>query len=147
MPLLLWQLEYGGTAGPGRRFDELAGSFFCGHLIECSNYVTGANWTGFKQFGSKGLDFGFPISEIAEDGTFVVTKEENTDGCVTIETCKSQLLYEIQGLWYFNSYVTAELTGIKFEQAGSDRAKVTGVKGLPVSNTLLYLDKYLRKTS
>ncbi|KAH8694608.1 hypothetical protein BGZ61DRAFT_494085 [Ilyonectria robusta] len=113
------------------QFDQLAGAFVCGHLIECRNYVCGANWTGFKRFGAKVLDFGFPIAEIAEDGSFVVTKEDNTDGCVTIETCKSQLLYEIQGPWYFNSDVTAELRDIKFEQVGTDRVKVTGVKGLP----------------
>lgn len=123
------------------QFDQLAGAFVCGHLIECSNYVCGANWTGFKRFGAKVLDFGFPIAEIAEDGLFVVTKEDNTDGCVTVETCKSQLLYEIQGPWYFNSDVTAELRDIKFEQVDTDRVKVTGVKGLPVSPSIHFLDE------
>ena len=114
----------------------MAGGFVCGHLIECSNYVCGANWTGFKSFGSNVKDFGFPIAEILQDGTFIVTKEQNTDGCVKIETCKSQLLYEIQGPWHYNSDVTAELREIVFEQVDKDRVRVTGVKGMPVSAAL-----------
>jgi hypothetical protein len=51
------------------QFDELAGAFVCGHLIECSSYITGANWTGFKTFGKKFSNFGLPIAEISQDGT------------------------------------------------------------------------------
>ena len=40
---------------------------------------------------------GFPIAEIESDGTFNIAKEKNTGGCVTIRSCASQLLYEIQG--------------------------------------------------
>lgn len=112
-------------------FDCLAGAFVCGHLVECSNYVTGANWTGFKAFGNRVVNFGFPIADLGDDGSFVVGKEANTDGCVTIETCKSQLLYEIQGPWYYNSDVTAELRDIALEEIASDRVRVTGVKGMP----------------
>lgn len=112
-------------------FNSLAGAFVCGHLIECSNYVTGANWTGFKTFGGRVTNFGFPIAEVNDDGSFVVSKEANTDGCVTIDTCRSQLLYEIQGPWYYNSDVTAELRDIVFQQVDRDRVLVTGVKGMP----------------
>lgn len=114
-------------------FDSLAGAFVCGHLIECSSYVTGSNWTGFKGLGDKVTDFGFPIAELLDNGHFYITKEANTDGLVSIETCKSQLLYEIQGPLYYNSDVTAELSNINMEQAGPDRVLVSGAKGLPVS--------------
>lgn len=40
---------------------------------------------------------GFPIAEIEADGVFNITKEKNTGGCVTVRSCASQLLYEIQG--------------------------------------------------
>lgn len=40
---------------------------------------------------------GFPIAEIEADGTFNIAKEKDTGGCVTVRSCASQLLYEIQG--------------------------------------------------
>jgi hypothetical protein len=52
-------------------------------------------------------------------------------GCVTIGTCTSQLLYEIQGPLYYNCDVTADITNVRMEQIGEDLVRVTGVKGLP----------------
>jgi hypothetical protein len=112
--------------------EELANAFVAGHLIECSNYVCGGNFTGFKAFeGQSWLDIGYPIAEIGKKGEVVITKQMGTGGMVTTETCKAQLLYEIQGPWYFNSDVTAVLDGIKFEQLCTDRVSVQGVKALP----------------
>jgi hypothetical protein len=64
---------------------------------------------------------GFPIVEIEYDGNFIVTKQSRRDGMVTIDTCKAQLLYEIQGPYYYNSDVVAILDGIKLEDLGADR--------------------------
>jgi hypothetical protein len=50
---------------------------------------------------------------------------------VTVDTCTSQLLYEIQGPYYFNSDVTAVLPEIWFEQLSTNRVAVHGVKALP----------------
>ncbi|KAK3711662.1 hypothetical protein LTR37_009438 [Vermiconidia calcicola] len=114
-------------------FDNLAGALVCGHLIECGAYVTGANWTGFKSLGigKSIINLGYPIAELSGDGTCIITKEANSNGVVTIETCKSQLLYEIQGPWYYNSDVTADFTNVMMELAGKDHVKVSGIKGLP----------------
>ncbi|KAK6387321.1 hypothetical protein LTS17_000588 [Exophiala oligosperma] len=114
-------------------FDELAGALVCGHLIECGAYVCGANWSGFKSLGTgkQILNLGYPIAELAYDGTCIITKEKGSNGLVSTETCKSQVLYEIQGPWYFNSDVVADLTNIKMEQVGKDRVHVSGAKGLP----------------
>ena len=92
-----------------------------GHLIECSTYVTGGNFSGFKSLPGKSLDIGFPIAEVTADGDFFITKQGGRDGMVTVETCKAQLLYEIQGPLYYNSDVVARLDQIKIEQAGEDR--------------------------
>lgn len=100
---------------------QLAHVFVAGHFLECSTYVTGGNFSGFKSLPGKSLSLGFPILEIESDGTFVVTKQSGRDGMVTIDTCKAQLLYEIQGPYYYNSDVVADLTNIKIEQVGQDR--------------------------
>lgn len=116
---------------------ELANTFVAGHLIECSNYVCGGNFTGFKSLEWKGWeDIGYPIAEIASNGQVVITKTKGSGGEVTTQTCSSQLLYEIQGPWYFNSDVTAVLDQLWFEQLGSDRVALRGVKAdLPPATT------------
>ncbi|KAF2668097.1 DUF1446 domain-containing protein [Microthyrium microscopicum] len=115
----------------------LANAFVAGHLIECSTYITGGNFTGFRSFEKSGWeDIGFPIAEISKTGEVIITKQKNTGGLVSRDTCTSQLLYEIQGPWYFNSDVTAILDGIWFEELDKDRVALHGVKGdLPPSTT------------
>ncbi|OJD17092.1 hypothetical protein AJ78_02793 [Emergomyces pasteurianus Ep9510] len=122
--------------------DKLANALVAGHLIECSNYVCGGNFTGFKSLengdGPGWSDIGYPIAEISSAGEVVITKQSgiSTGGIVTVDTCTSQLLYEIQGPWYFNSDVTAILDGIHFEQLSINRVAVRGVKaGLPPPTT------------
>lgn len=114
------------------QLDELANTFVAGHLIECSNYVCGGNFTGFREMADQNwLDIGYPIAEISRDGAVVITKQKGTGGMVTIDTCKAQLLYEIQGPWYFNSDVTAVLDEIAFEQLSPNRVALKGVKSAP----------------
>lgn len=116
---------------------ELANAFVAGHMIECSNYVCGGNYSGFKSLEGKGWhDIGYPIAEIYRSGQVVITKSAGSGGEVSTQTCSSQLLYEIQGPWYFNSDVTAVLDELWFEQIGSDRVALRGVKGdLPPPTT------------
>ena len=114
--------------------DKLANAFVAGHLIECSTYVCGGNFSGFEMLEkSPGgwSDIGFPIAEISHDGKVIITKQQNTAGMVTVDTCSSQLLYEIQGPHYFNSDVVAYLPNVVFEQIGPDRVALHGVTGLP----------------
>lgn len=81
------------------QFHELAGALVAGHLIECSTYVTGGNFSGFKSIPGK-EDLGFPITEIDGAGGVVITKIQKTGGAVTKDTVTAQLVYEIQGPLY-----------------------------------------------
>lgn len=105
-------------------FDRLAHACVAGHLIECSTYVTGGNFSGFKSLPGSLVDIGFPIGEISPEGDFVVTLQEGNDGQVTVDTCKAQLLYEIQGPDYYNPDVVAILDDIVFEQEAPNRVYV-----------------------
>ncbi|KAJ3457095.1 hypothetical protein MRS44_014236 [Fusarium solani] len=117
-------------------YNELAGALIAGHLIECSAYVTGGNFAGFDAFDiERFVDPGFPIAEIDQDGTCVITKHPRTGGMVTIDTCSCQLLYELQGNVYLNSDVKAYLDDVSMEQIGFDRVRVSGVRGAPPPNT------------
>ena len=112
------------------QYDELAAALMAGHLIECTGYVTGANFSGFKRFPIN-VKTGFPIAEISANGEVVITKTKVFTGEMSPETCTCQFLYEIQGPWYFNSDVTAEITNAKLELIGKDRVKFSGIRGMP----------------
>lgn len=65
------------------QFDQLANAFLAGHLIECSNYVCGGNFSGFRELGLDRLeDVGFPIAEISRDGSVILTKQKHSGGNV-----------------------------------------------------------------
>ncbi|KAE8375272.1 hypothetical protein BDV26DRAFT_299846 [Aspergillus bertholletiae] len=119
-------------------YDRLAGSLIAGHLIECSAYVTGANFAGFDKYPLDDLIApGFPISEIEEDGSCIITKHPGTQGVVNTDTVKCQFLYELQGNVYLNSDVSARIGNVVVEDAGKDRSltvdrvRVSGIKGSP----------------
>jgi hypothetical protein len=117
------------------QFDEIAGSLIAGHLIECSTYVTGGYYSAFKQLIDGCENIGFPIAAINSDGTFILEKEPDTGGEMSVGTATSQLLYEIQGPQYYGSDVVAVLEGIQMTQLAKDQVLVKGVKGNPPPTT------------
>jgi hypothetical protein len=117
-------------------WDALAGALIGGHLIECSTYITGANFAGSYQYPVKDLmDLGLPIIEIDSAGEAVVTKHEALNGIVTADTVKCQFLYELQGNIYLNSDVKADISNIKVVQESKNRVHVSGIKGHPPPST------------
>src|SRR6478609_5599403 len=110
-------------------YDELAGAVVAGHVIECGTQATGGNFSGFLDLPHRAQPLGFPVAEIAADGSSVVTKHDGTGGAVTVDTVTAQLLYEIQSTRYLNPDVTTRLDTIELSQAGPDRVAVTGVRG------------------
>ncbi|KAF2494654.1 DUF1446-domain-containing protein [Lophium mytilinum] len=113
-------------------FDQLAGGLVAGHLIECSAYATGANFSGFEKYATEELEnIALPIAEIHANGDCVITKHPQQNGFVTEDTIRCQLLYEIQGEHYLNSCVKADLKNISIKEIGKDRVFVSGTKGLP----------------
>ncbi|KAK5994826.1 hypothetical protein PT974_03212 [Cladobotryum mycophilum] len=119
--------------------DKLAGSLIAGHLIECSTYVTGGNFSGaYKHLPSEFLHLGSGIAEVLENGECIITKHETLNGFVTTDTVKGQLLYELQGNIYLNSDVKADITNVRVVQDAKNRVHVSGVKGyLPPPTTKL----------
>lgn len=111
-------------------WDRLAAAVVAGHVLECGPQATGGNYSFFKQLS--GLERpGFPIAEIAEDGSFTVTKHPGTGGEVSIGTVTAQLLYEIGAPRYRNPDVTARFDTIELSSDGPDRVRVTGARGEP----------------
>jgi len=110
--------------------DRLAGAVAAGHVIECGAQATGGNYAFFGEV--PGLEHpGFPIAEMAADGSSVITKHPGTGGLVSVGTVTAQLLYEIGGPLYANPDVVADFSTIRLEQLGPDRVRLSGVRGLP----------------
>ncbi len=108
--------------------DPMAGAVVAGHVIECGAQATGGNYPFFGDV--PGLEHaGFPIAEIAADGSSVITKHDGTGGLVSCGTVSAQLLYEIGGPSYANPDVTARFDTIDLDQLGRDRVRISGVRG------------------
>lgn len=110
-------------------YDELAGAVVVGHVLECGTQATGGNFSGFRTLPHTGQPLGFPLAEIAADGSSVITKHDDTGGAVTIDTVTAQLVYEIQSTRYLGPDVTTLLDSISLTQQGPDRVAITGVRG------------------
>ena len=113
-------------------YNELAGALVAGHLIECSTYATGGNFSGQYQYPvSAFLNLGLPIAEVSAQGECVITKHESLNGFVTPNTIKCQFLYELQGNIYLNSDVKADLKNVSIVSQAKDRVHVSGIRGYP----------------
>ncbi|HEX4061579.1 MAG TPA: acyclic terpene utilization AtuA family protein [Streptosporangiaceae bacterium] len=116
-------------------WDALAGAVLAGHIIECGPQATGGNYSFLDEITDRRYP-GFPIAEIAADGSSVITKHDGTGGVVSVGTVTAQLLYEIAEPAYLNPDVTTHFDTARLEQAGPDRVAITGVRGSPPPDTL-----------
>lgn len=117
--------------GPGDH-DRLAGAVVAGHVLECGAQATGGNYAFFHEAAKSGADLrrpGFPLAELHEDGSCVITKHPGTGGFVDVGTVTAQLLYETAGARYAGPDVTARLDTVRLTQDGPDRVRIDGVRG------------------
>ncbi len=123
-------------------WDRLAGAVVAGHILECGAQCTGGNYAFFAEV--PGLERpGFPLAEIHQDGSFVVTKHPGTGGLVSVDTVTAQLLYEIQGPGYYNPDVVVAFDSIRLTDDGPDRVRVSGVTGRPAPTSTKVAINYL----
>ncbi len=115
-------------------WDALAGAVVAGHVLECGAQATGGNFAFFGEI-NVGRP-GFPVAEIEEDGSCVITKQPGTGGAVTVDTVRAQLVYEIAGPRYAGPDVTVRVDTVEVAQDGADRVRIGGVKGEPPPPTL-----------
>ena len=116
-------------------WNRLAGAVVARHVIECGAQATGGNYTWFEEIPDLSLPPGFPIAEVADDGSSVITKHPGTGGTVTVGTVTAQLLYEIAATDYANPDVISRFDTIQLEQQGPDRVRIHDVLGAPAPST------------
>jgi hypothetical protein len=120
-----------------------------GHLLECAGQITGGYFAdpGYKDVKDLAR-LGFPIGEVAEDGSVVITKVAGSGGAVTAASCKEQILYEIHDpAAYLTPDVVADFSGVTVTEIGPDRVAVRGAGGRPKTGLLKvsigYIDSYI----
>jgi hypothetical protein len=118
-------------------WDMMAAGVLAGHLLECGSQITGGYHAdpGRKNV-SRMAEIGFPIAEVQEDGSLIITKPEGSGGVVNTRTVKEQILYELDDpSCYLTPDVTLDISDVEVEQIGPDRVRVSGAKGKPAPET------------
>jgi len=123
-------------------WDELAGAVVAGHVLECGAQATGGNYAFFDDVADL-VHPGFPIAEVAADGSSVITKHDGTPGLVSVGTVTAQLLYEIDEPAYRNPDVVAHFDTIALTDVGKDRVQIGSVRGSPAPRDLKVAVNYL----
>jgi len=115
-------------------WDRLAGAAAAGHVIECGTQATGGNYSFFSEVPSFN-NIGFPLAEIHDDGSALISKHPGTGGVVNIGTVTAQLMYEVQQPQYLTPDVTAHFETIKLTRQGDNQVFISKVKGEPSTDT------------
>jgi hypothetical protein len=109
-----------------------------GHLLECAAQITGGYFAdpGYKDVPNLAR-LGYPLAEVSANGDVVITKLADAGGCVTVQTCTEQLLYEIEDpTQYLQPDVVADFSKVKLLQVGPDRVQAEGASGSTRPDTL-----------
>ncbi|HEX4130834.1 MAG TPA: acyclic terpene utilization AtuA family protein [Pirellulales bacterium] len=135
--------EFGGS---WTDWNRLAGMSVAGHLIECGAQTTGAFYPHWHEIDLASV--GYPIAELSEDGSCVITKPAGTGGRVNRETACEQLVYEIgDPAHYLTPDVDVDFTTVEVEDVGPDRVRVSGATGRAAPEqlkvSLAYRDGYM----
>jgi hypothetical protein len=119
-------------------WDRLGRATMAGHLLECGTQVTGGYYADPGVKDVPGLArLGYPIAEIDAHGDCVITKPAGTGGRVDAHTVKEQLLYEVHDpAAYLTPDVIADIADARVDEVGSDRVRLTGVRGHARTGTL-----------
>ena len=125
-------LEPGGTA--------LAGAISVGHLLECGGQLTGGNYDPIGQALLSAADYarlGYPLAHVHADGSAEITLLDDAPGLLNADTCTLQLFYEVHDpARYATPDLILDFTGIRFEQLGKNRVRMSGAHSLGPPPTL-----------
>jgi hypothetical protein len=124
--------EFGWSASD---YDLLAAGSLAGHIIECGCQATGGLYTDWESVPDWAT-IGYPIVECSVDGTFRVTKPNDTGGLIARGAVAEQLLYEIGDPGaYVLPDVICDFRAVTIEQDGPQHVRVRGARGLAPTDT------------
>jgi len=118
-------------------WDKLAAGTIAGHIIECGAQCSGGNcqyeWQNIPDLAG----VGFPIAEASADGTFAITKHQQSGGRINVPSITEQLVYEMgDPREYITPDCVADFTTVQLAGDGPDRVRVFGIKGREATDSL-----------
>lgn len=115
-------------------WNRLAGGSVAGHLIECGAQITGGLYRHWQNLDLANV--GYPIAEINDDGSSVITKPKGSGGAVNRNIVIEQLVYEIgDPAHYLTPDVDVDFTTVGVEEVGPDRVAVRSATGSQAPET------------
>ena len=136
-------------AAPLRQFlnqdpSALAGALTVGHLLECGGQLTGGNYDtlggpmpGNPLSAADFANLAYPLAHVYADGSADITVLDGAPAILDALTCTLQLLYEVHDPFrYITPDLTLDFSGIRFEQIGPQRIRMTGAKTSGPPSTL-----------
>jgi len=116
-------------------FDKIASATVAGHIIECGAQCTGGNFSKWMDLDSL-HNIGYPIASVNEDGSFEISKPENTGGIINRFTISEQILYELgDPQSYISPDVCVDFTSFSLNEVSDDIVSVSGVRGIAPTDT------------
>src|SRR5690606_23087207 len=116
--------------------DRIAAAITLGHIVECAAGCTRGMSSRCREMAAMGRA-GFPILEMAGDGSCVTTKTAGSGGRSGCHTIREHLVYEIgDPRAYLMPDGIADFTTIRLEQDGADRVRASGIRGRAPSGQL-----------
>jgi hypothetical protein len=112
---------------------RLGQGLLVGHLLECAAQVSGGYLADPGVVDVPDLArVGFPLAEVAADGSAVITKLPGTGGRVDRLSCTAQLLYEVEDpAHYLQADVVGDFSRVRFTPLAVDRVQADGATGHP----------------
>lgn len=115
---------------------RIASALVAGHILECGAQASGGNLTDWKEVPSF-LEMGYPLVEMGSDGSFHVTKPEDSGGLVNRKTVTEQLVYEIgDPRAYYTPDAIVDFTSVRLSDKTNNRVDISGVRGRPPTDQL-----------
>lgn len=119
-------------------WDNVGTAVAVGHLLECAGQLTGGY---FAQPGINDVPdlahIGFPVAEVDQDRSVVLTKLVGSGGHLSVDTCIQQLFYEVHDpTSYLSPDATVDFSKARFCQVADNRVTLSGITAGPPPDQL-----------
>ncbi|MFY9470298.1 MAG: acyclic terpene utilization AtuA family protein [Solirubrobacterales bacterium] len=124
-----WSFENGD-------WERIGAALTIGHVLECAGIASGGMSSQWR-LSNEPWRIGFPLAEVAADGTAIIEKVPGSGGVINEYTTKEHLLYEVgDPLDYRLPDGIVDMSDVEVRELGPDRVRITGMSGRARPDTL-----------